>query len=90
MASTYYYVYVALQVPAGVMIDRFGPRRLLTMGALICALGCFLFGSSHFLSVVIVGRLLMGTGAAFAFVGSLNVIGKWFRADQFALDGGDH
>ncbi|AML48749.1 MFS transporter [Coxiella burnetii] len=85
LASTYYYVYVALQVPAGAMIDRFGPRRLLTMGALICALGCFLFGSSHFLSVVIVGRLLMGTGAAFAFVGSLDVIGKWFREDQFAF-----
>lgn len=85
LASTYYYVYVVLQVPAGVMIDRFGPRRILTIGALTCALGCFLFGASHFLSIVVVGRLLMGAGAAFAFVGSLNVIGKYFRADQFAF-----
>ena len=85
LASTYYYVYVILQVPAGVMIDRFGPRRLLTIGTLTCALGCFLFGASHFLLIVIIGRLLMGAGAAFAFVGSLNVIGKYFRADQFAF-----
>src|SRR3984957_11174190 len=47
LASTYYYIYVTLQAPAGILIDRFGPRRLLTLGALVCALGCWLFASSQ-------------------------------------------
>ena len=85
LASTYYYIYVALQIPAGLLIDRFGPRRLLSLGSLVCAVGCLLFGSAHLLIWAIVGRLLMGLGAAFAFIGSLNVITKWFPPQQFGL-----
>ncbi|MFW0039675.1 MAG: MFS transporter [Coxiella endosymbiont of Dermacentor silvarum] len=85
LASTYYYIYVALQTPAGLLIDRFGPRRLLSLGSWVCALGCLLFGSAHLLIWAIIGRLLMGLGAAFAFIGSLNVIARWFPPKQFAL-----
>ncbi|WP_309567576.1 MFS transporter [Coxiella-like endosymbiont] len=85
LASSYYYIYVMLQTPAGLLIDRFGPRRLLSLGALICAFGCLLFGSAHLLIWAIIGRLLMGFGAAFAFVGSLNVIAKWFPPKRFVL-----
>ena len=85
LASTYYYIYVVLQTPAGLLIDRFGPRRLLSLGSWVCALGCLLFGSAHLLMWAIVGRLLMGLGAAFAFIGSLNVIARWFPPKQFAL-----
>lgn len=85
LASSYYYIYVVLQTPAGLLIDRFGPRRLLSLGALICAFGCLLFGSAHLLIWAIIGRLLMGFGAAFAFVGSLNVIAKWFPPKRFVL-----
>ena len=85
LASTYYYIYVVLQIPAGLLIDRFGPRRLLSLGSLVCAVGCLLFGSAHLLIWAIVGRLLMGLGAAFAFIGSLNVIAKWFPPKQFGL-----
>ena len=85
LASAYYYIYVVLQTPAGVMIDRFGPRRLLTAGAVVCALGCFTFGASHDLLLAVMGRLMMGAGAAFAFVGSLNLIAKWFPVQRFAF-----
>ncbi len=85
LASAYYYIYVALQTPAGILVDRFGPRCLLTLGALVCACGCFVFGYADSLWFAIVGRLLMGGGAAFAFVGSLNVIAKWFPPQHFAI-----
>jgi MFS family permease len=85
LASTYYYVYVTLQAPAGILIDRFGPRLLLTVGALICGLGCWIFSNSIQLFWAIAGRLLMGTGAAFAFVGSLSLIARWFPINQFAV-----
>lgn len=85
LASTYYYIYVALQTPAGMLIDRYGSRRLLTIGAIVCAFGCLLFGVSHVLVLAAFGRLMMGAGAACAFVGSLNLIGKWFPTRRFAL-----
>lgn len=85
LASTYYYIYVTLQAPAGIMMDHFGPRRLLTVGALICSLGCLIFSQSILISVAVIGRLLMGAGAAFAFVGSLSLISRWFPIHQFAV-----
>ena len=85
LASTYYYIYVTLQAPAGILIDRFGPRLLLTLGALVCAIGCWIFASSTQLSWAITGRLIMGLGAAFAFVGSLSIISRWFPVSRFAV-----
>lgn len=85
LASTYYYVYVSLQTPVGLLIDRFGPRKLLSIGAFILASGCLLFASSANVYVAIFGRLLMGGGAAFAFVGSLSVAAKWFPVERFGL-----
>jgi len=88
LASTYYYIYVTLQTPAGLLIDRYGSRRLLALGAFVCACGCLLFGVSHVLLLAALGRLMMGAGAAFAFVGSLNLIGKWFPTRRFSIMAG--
>jgi len=85
LASAYYYVYVTLQTPAGLLIDRFGPRKLLALGALVCGLGCFVFSHSSTVWVACFGRLAMGFGAAFAFVGSLKLISNWFPPTRFAI-----
>lgn len=85
LASTYYYVYVTLQTPAGLLIDRFGPRRLLSGGAIVCGLGACVFGMSHHVLMAGFGRLLMGGGASFAFVGSLALIGRWFPPERFTM-----
>ena len=85
IASTYYYVYVLLQTPAGIMMDRFGPRALLSVGAMVCALGCEVFAVSSSMYVAIFGRILMGMGAAFAFVGCAHLVSKWFPARRFAF-----
>jgi len=84
LASSYYYIYVALQTPAGMLMDRFGPRKLLTMGACVCAIGCMLFGLAPDLTLAIIGRIMMGAGAAFAFVGSLYLIAQWFPSSKFS------
>ncbi len=85
LASTYYYVYLLLQAPAGMIVDRFGPRKVLTVAAIVCGTGTLLFGVSHSVAVAALGRMLMGAGAAFAFVGSLYLIGKWFPINKFAM-----
>lgn len=85
LSSVYYYIYVSLQTPAGMLLDRFGPRRLLGAGALICGAGCLVFAKSEFLVSAIVGRILMGGGAAFAFVGVLTILVRWFPPRRFTL-----
>ena len=85
LSSVYYYVYVSLQTPAGVLLDRFGPRRLLSAGALVCGLGCTIFSHAFNLPFAVLGRLLMGGGAAFAFVGMLTILVRWFPARRFTI-----
>ena len=85
LASTYYYVYTLLQTPAGMLMDRYGPRLILTLGALVACVGCLLFGDAHGVLDAAFGRVLMGAGAAFSFVGCLNLVSKWFPMRRFAL-----
>ena len=85
LASSYYIVYVALQIPAGFFIDLFGVRRLLTFGGLVCTIGCILFATTNQLSVAILGRVLMGGGLAFAFIGSLSLAKTWFPLRYYIL-----
>ncbi len=85
LGSAFFYIYVILQVPAGLLIDHFKPRYLLTIGALISAIGCVLFGLSHNFYFAMFARVLMGGGCAFAFVGMLHVIREWFSPKQFSV-----
>lgn|SRR3990167_7848377 len=85
LISGYYYIYCLLQTPSGMLLDRFGPRLTLSFGALIVCVGCCLFAGSHLVAVAAIGRILMGTGSACAFVGCLNVATKWFPLRRFAM-----
>ena len=85
LSSAYYYIYVTLQIPVGMLFDKYGCRLLLSSGALTCSLGCLLFASSHEYFCAIVGRLLMGAGAAFSFVGLLHIIRDNFPLKRYAL-----
>lgn len=85
LASAFYLVYVTLQTPAGMLVDRMGPRRLLAGGGLVCGLGCLLFAMSNSFLTAFIGRLLMGGGSSFAFVSSLYIASTWFAPGRFAL-----
>ena len=80
LASSYYYIYVLLQTPAGMLIDRYGARGILSISALNVCIGSLLFAASKIVVIALLGRILMGIGAAFAFVGCLNLIATWFPA----------
>lgn len=85
LASSYYYIYVLLQTPAGMLLDRYGPRGILSLGAFTVSIGCVLMAISKTLLFALIGRILMGAGSAFAFVGCMDVISIWFPAKRFAL-----
>ena len=69
----------------GLLLDRFGPRRLMTVAALVCAGGCVLFATGGTLAAVTAGRFLIGASAAFSLVGAMAVAGQWFPANRFAI-----
>ncbi len=85
LSAFYFYGYAGMQVPIGMMMDRFGPRRLMTAAAGVCALGCVLFAVSTAFWGVAAGRFLIGASAAFSLVGAMAVAGLWFPARRFAL-----
>ncbi len=84
LSAFYFYAYAALQIPVGVLTDRFGPRRLLTGSAAVCAAGCALFALSPGIEAAYAGRFMIGAGAAFGWVGTLSIIGWYFPQNRFA------
>jgi sugar phosphate permease len=87
-SAYYYHAYTPMQILVGLLMDRYGPRRLLTFACVLCALGSFMFASGVNLVVADVGRFLVGLGSAFAFVGALKLATIWLPPNRFALVSG--
>ena len=85
LSGIYYYSYAAMQLPGGVMMDRFGPHRLLTIATTICALSTIAFGLTNSLFMACLARLMIGFGSAFAAVGAMKLAANWFPAERFAF-----
>ena len=85
LSALYFYAYASVQLPAGVLVDRFGARRVLTIAAMVCASGSVLFGMADSLSMAFAGRLLIGLGAGFALIGAFKLGTVWFPAERFAF-----
>lgn len=88
LSAFYYYAYVPLQLPVGILLDRYGPRILLTFACFICVLGTFLFAGTSTYWVAATGRFLVGFGSAFAFVGVLKLATIWLPEDKLAMVSG--
>lgn len=85
MSGFYFYSYAAMQIPAGLLFDRFNPRHVITSAILVCALGCLCFGLSTNVYLGSLSRVLMGFGSAFAFVAVLVVTADLFPNKYFAF-----
>jgi MFS family permease len=71
-------LYLLMQVPAGLLADRFGPRRTLAIGLGVMAAGELLFAVSHSMGPALVGRGLVGIGDALTFLNVLRLAHAWF------------
>ena len=85
LSAFYFYGYAGMQIPVGLLMDRFGPRRLMTLAGLGCAAGCVLFALAPTLWALSLGRLMIGATSAFGLVGAMMVAGQWFPPARFAL-----
>ncbi len=85
LSSLFFWVYAPMQIVVGLVLDRYGARRPLLLGALSCGVGVLLFAATASPTIAGIGRGLTGFGGAFAFVGALYVVHHWFSPGRFAL-----
>jgi len=85
LSSLFFWGYAPMQIPCGMLFDRFSARKILTIGILLASLATLGFAhTSHFVLASFY-RFIMGFTGSFAFVGALVVGANWFRGQHFAL-----
>lgn len=85
LSAFYFYGYVVIQIPTGLLADRWGPRKVLAGGAALTALGTLLFALAPNVEMANAGRLAIGAAAGVAFVAMLKLASHWMPARQFAF-----
>ncbi len=88
LASIYFWTYAALQIPAGIFADVFGPRRVISLALLISAVGSFLFAFANNLTLLYWARFITTAGIGVIFVSLIKIQSNWFRASEFATMSG--
>ncbi|MBG79513.1 MAG: hypothetical protein CMJ39_02240 [Phycisphaerae bacterium] len=83
--GAYYYAYAPIQLAVGMLLDRFGSRKLLSLAAFICILGLLVGTQADSASTLAASRFLLGFGSAFAYIGAVYVALIWFPARRAAL-----
>jgi MFS family permease len=84
VSAAYYYAYTPVQIIAGVLYDRFGVKKLLTIMPIMCAIGACMLACAHHLGSASLARFIMGFASAFSYIGTLILIAQWFPPHQFA------
>ena len=84
----YFYSYFLMQVPTGIIADYWGPRKLLTAGALVATIGTLFFASATSIVPANIGRLLIGGAVGVAYVAILRLSTRWFDPRFYATVGG--
>lgn len=85
LSSLYFYAYASLQLPVGAIVDRWGPRVPFACALLVAASGSALFASAERIEWAYLGRILIGGGAAFAWVSVLKITALHFPPSRFAM-----
>src|SRR5215467_14180631 len=88
LTSVYFLTFAALQLPVGIWLDRYGPRRVQGTLLLFAAAGAMLFSLSKGFAALVLGRAVIGLGVAAAFTGGLKAIVLWFPEDRVAAVNG--
>lgn len=85
MNAGYFLPYSLMQIPVGILVDRFGARRLLTIAIAAAATGVFWFSKISTFEMGFISRSFMGFGSSFAYVSLLVLALNWFPKKHFGL-----
>lgn len=88
LSAFYFYAYLVMQIPVGIMLDRYSPKLLTSCAIFVCSLSTLMFSQTHTFWLACTSRALMGAGAAFAAVSCFKLASQWFAPKRFALVSG--
>ncbi len=83
LTSIQFFVYTGLQIPMGILADRFGPNFFLIIGAILTGAGTMIYSLSTHEFVLFFARILTGTGDATIWVNMVLILSQWFNAKEF-------
>jgi MFS family permease len=84
LTGAFFFGFSAMQIPAGFLFDRYGPRRTICALLLLAVAGATIFTLAPSWPVLLTGRTLMGAGFGCMLIGSMIVIARWFPPDWFS------
>ena len=84
VSGTYFLAFAAMQIPAGILLDRYGARRMVPGLFLLAVAGSLLYAWAQSSPELIAGRALIGIGCALGLMGPMVVIARWFERERYA------
>jgi MFS family permease len=88
LTSAYFLSFAAFQLPLGVLLDRYGPRRVEATLLLFAAVGAFVFARAETLSGLMIGRALIGLGVSACLMAAFKAFTLWFPPERLPLANG--
>lgn len=88
MASMYFWAQAAGCIPAGLFSDTFGPRKIIAIGLVCASIGTAVFVMGNGLSVLALGRFIIGLSVSVVFVGAMKIFSDWFYPNELATCSG--
>ncbi len=85
LTSSFFYTYIVMQIPAGMLVDLWGPRRIIKISFLICSISIGWFAYSHYFWEGQVSRMLMGLTTSPAIICAFCLGSRWFKPALFTL-----
>ena len=84
ITGAFFFAFGIMQIPTGILLDRFGPRRTMSGLFVIAAAGSAVFATAEGTAGLVAGRALIGVGCAAGLMGMLVVIARWYPPERFA------
>ena len=85
LSSAFYFTYIVLQIPAGLLVDKFGVRKVFPFAVIAALIGSIIFSLSPSYELLLIARILMGVCGAFGFICAITLAVQWFSVKRFAL-----
>jgi sugar phosphate permease len=83
IGAAYFYAYMVMQIPAGILADTLGARKTVTYGTLLAGIGSVIFGLAPGVEYAFLGRTLVGLGVSVTFICILKILSEWFPPQRF-------
>jgi len=84
ISAAFFYAFALTQIPISILLDRIGPRRMMTGLSLVGIVGALVFATAHSQGMGFLGRVLLGVGMACNLMGTLKLLTLWFSPASFA------